>query len=129
MRELKATPGPWKVSRSGRFNDHVYDIRAGNNVAIANTAYWVDSDSFVESRANAYLLSEAPNLYAALEGDERLIKEAQNILRMYLEPGERRIQSPEQAISALLGLLDGPKQREIQGASEAALRKARGEDK
>jgi len=70
---------------------------------------------------------EADNkeLVSALEGQERIIHHAQQLLTMYLEPGDHRIQTPEDAINSLLSLFDGPSQREAQEASTTALAKHR----
>lgn len=70
MSDTKWTPGPWEVRRKERFNDHVYHVFGDGmhvNACIANTAYWLDSDSFSESRANAHLIAAAPELYEALD--------------------------------------------------------------
>ena len=61
------------------------------------------------------------DLVAALEDTNRLIRKAQDILSLYLQPDGDK----DEAIEELLGLLDGPEQREIQNKSFAALAKAK----
>ena len=53
-------------------------------------------------------------LIEALKGLTDLITRTQNYCRMFLEPGEHRIQTERQLISAIIGLMDGLEQREAQ---------------
>lgn len=62
-------------------------------------------------------------LLEALEQSDALIVKAQGILNSYLPPDGI---SADEAISALLGLLDGPEQRAVQAATNEAIAKARG---
>jgi hypothetical protein len=48
-----------------------------------------------------------------------LVEQAQRILREYLPPDSAL--SPEEALSALLGVLDGPQQRAVQSRVREAL--------
>lgn len=50
-------------------------------------------------------------LREAVEAQGQIIEAAQNYMRMYLEPGERRIASERSLMDALLRLYDGPEQR------------------
>ena len=70
------------------------------------------------------LLAAAPDLYDGGEEQTIILRRAQAILTQYLIPDG--IDAPE-AINQLLGLLDGPDQREAQSAWDAAIAKARGE--
>lgn len=58
----------------------------------------------------------------ALVASDALICGVQEILASYLPPDGI---SREEAVNQLLGLLDGPRQREVQGATEAALARLR----
>ncbi len=69
------------------------------------------------------ILKEAPNLLAALEEIESLVVQAQDILRDYLVPDGY---DKATCIDKLLGLLDGPEQREKQRKSQAAITAAKG---
>ena len=60
----------------------------------------------------------------ALTGTLTLIREAQDVLTGYLVPDGY---GADEAVAKLLGLLDGPHQREIEGAASAALRALGGE--
>ena len=135
------TPGPWTTEHNAPF---VWGIYGPDNNWIAQTLPKSDdgsADSPDQVEANARLIAAAPEtaaerdrlreinaeLLAALEGEKVLIERAQNYLRMYLEPGERRIQTDKECVNALLGLLDGPDQRQTRDASNAAIARAKGE--
>ena len=77
-----------------------------------------------QADANARLMSASPDLLKALKAENDLVCEAQNLLAMYLEPGDRRIQSPEDLVNSLLTHFDGPRQRRVQGNAQAAITKA-----
>ncbi len=62
-------------------------------------------------------------LLEALEGDEALISTCQSVLTNYMVPDGI---CADEAIADLISLLDGPQQREIQGASKSAIKAARG---
>lgn len=63
------------------------------------------------------------DLISALKASDDLIKEAQGILEAHLYPDSS--QDADQTVNALLELLDGPKQREVQKNTRAALAEAR----
>ena len=75
----------------------------------------------VEEMDHARLISAAPELAEALQKNQHLVRKAQEILTSYLIPDGR---DKDEAIDALLYLLDGPEQREVQQAARAALAKA-----
>ena len=60
----------------------------------------------------------------ALEKTNGIIIAAQSVLAEYLPPDGM---SQDEAVNMLLGILDGPDQRDAQSACDAALSKARGE--
>jgi hypothetical protein len=57
-------------------------------------------------------------LREALDQLNKLVTSAQDLLRAYLVPGGP---GANKTVHALLGLLDGPRQRAVQGAARAAL--------
>ena len=64
------------------------------------------------------ILDSHARLVSALRADERLIRQAQDILCEYLIPNGL---TESDCINGLLGLLDGPQQREAKRLSNAAL--------
>lgn len=64
----------------------------------------------------------AVELRAALADLNALVTKAQNILSAYLQPDG----DTDEAVNSLLYLLDGPEQRQIQGAARDALAKTDG---
>lgn len=74
--------------------------------------------------ANCHLIAAAPDLHEALIAKNDLQEKATQALRNYL-PGDGLCL--EATIEILLGIFDGPEQREADSKSDAALAKARGE--
>lgn len=70
---------------------------------------------------NSKLTARLATLEAAARTLNSLVAEAQNLCRMYLEPGECRVQTKEQLADSIIGLLNGPFQRKAQGLLRAAL--------
>ncbi len=70
---------------------------------------------------NAGLREDNARLREALESGTDILNGCQKILTMYLEPGDTRIQTERQAVTALLDLIDGPKWRAMAKLSNAAL--------
>ena len=64
------------------------------------------------------LEAERRILREALDQLNKLVTSAQDLLRAYLVPDGP---DAEQTVYELLGLLDGPRQREVQGMARAAL--------
>jgi hypothetical protein len=144
MTQLKATPGPWEFAEYTKPDGS--PIKTVEDVAEATShsalkgglaELWggsavVDGEEVTvfytgngpTSQANAHLIAAAPDLYEANTKQAVLIRKAQDILSSYLPPDGI---SGAEAINQLLGLLDGPEQREIEGFRNAALAKARGE--
>lgn len=60
------------------------------------------------------LAKRIAELEEAGEGLEALIKTAQGFCSAYLEPGDRLIQSERQFSNRIIGLFDGPIQRDLQ---------------
>ena len=77
-----------------------------------------------QARANARLISAAPDMYEAGLALNGIVEHAQDILTEYLKPFGM---AKDEAINQLLSLLDGPDQRAAQNAMRAALLKAKGE--
>ena len=79
-----------------------------------------------ECEANAKRIALTWNchdeLVEALVSMNKLVCHAQEILQIYLVPGDTRIQSDNEAVSELLGLLDGIEQRETQSNAKEAIR-------
>lgn len=119
------TPGPWGASPplEGRCQWNItaageYDPSKGAKRRIGFVGNTSSMSIHPEVEANAHLIAAAPALLEALEGEERLIQTCQRFLEDYLIPNGL---SAEDTISNLIAALDGPEQREIQGASKAAL--------
>lgn len=120
------TPGPWSL-----ISDEVWSTTPTrfNSMTVGTPRLAIvdrhnDAEGGFPWEANAKLISAAPDLLAAMEASNGLIEKAQDILTSYLIPDGR---SKDEAINALLGLLDGPEQRETQDLARAAISKARGE--
>jgi len=64
----------------------------------------------------ANLEAERDKLREAGNGLNELIKQAQKLTTMFLEPGEKRISTERELVSALIGHFDGPEQRAAQKA-------------
>ena len=75
--------------------------------------------------AAAASLRAVPRVVEALNGTLKLLREAQDVLVGYLVPDGY---DADKAVSALLELLDGPHQREIEGNARAALRRLAGQE-
>ena len=90
---------------------HVFDSH-GNEIA-------TNVDGF-----QANLIAAAPDLLEGGNDQTAILRMAQKILTRYLMPDG--IDAP-QAITELLGLLDGPVQRSAQAKWDAAIKKAKGE--
>ena len=73
--------------------------------------------------ADARLIAAAPDLLEGGTEQTAILRAAQEILTRYLVPDG--IDAP-QAITELLGLLDGPTQRSAQTKWDAAVKKAKG---
>ena len=71
--------------------------------------------------AAGYPVEALPQMREALKASDALIKEAQGLLEAHLYPDSS--QDADETIDHLLGLLDGPKQREVQRNTRAALAK------
>ena len=129
MSETKWTPGPWVVVSHGSIAEYLGPrvCRNGNISADIKLCgnRWVEGawKDDAEAHANMHLIAAAPDLYAALGKCDALIKSAQAVLAEHLPPDGM---SAAEAINMLLGILDGPDQREAQSAADSALRKARG---
>lgn len=113
---MKRTPGPWKAEPGY--------VGAKHRVFVTHPTQdgflpWSDADAeFIVCACNAH-----EDLVEAVQETNRLIRKAQDILCDYLIPDG----DADTAISALLELLDGPEQREIQKKAQAAVAKAKGE--
>lgn len=81
------------------------------------------SNAAIKAITEQQIRDAAPDLLEALEADDALIKKAQEILSLYLQPDGL---SADEAINKLLSLLDGPEQRMAKNKSSAAIAKARG---
>lgn len=74
MSESKFTPGPWFVEQSEKTPIYVSPVGRHENISICNvltmdeddseSGDWINGD---ETKANAYLIAAAPDLYKALE--------------------------------------------------------------
>jgi hypothetical protein len=69
--------------------------------------------------------SAIQDLYFALDSSDALIRKAQEILAVYIVPDAGI--TDHDVVSQLLGLLDGPEQREVKSKTIQALVKVRGE--
>ena len=127
MSESKHTSAPWTVEYGNDTGPNDGYFVEFYEVGPALIRY-IDTDK-EEMKANAHLIAAAPELLEALELINKLVCDAQEILQIYLVPGDTRIQSEEQAINGLLGLFDGEQQRIAQGKTKAAIAKAKGESK
>jgi hypothetical protein len=135
----KHTPGPWVATCSdvvgerpiGDSGLRFWNVEESDgpkyrgNVASVFSAEHIGGITIAERNANARLIAAAPDLLEALEGTLGLLRQAQDILTAYLHPDSAR--DGDEAVSALLGLLDGPEQRAIETPARAAIAKAKGE--
>jgi hypothetical protein len=117
------TPGPWVIGYGGQEgDDHAVITSPHSSRAICN----IEPRDYIQ--ANARFIVTACNchdeLVAALEKTNQLIRKAQDVLSLYLQPDGDK----DEAIDALLYLLDGPEQREIQKKSFEALAKAKAKE-
>jgi len=86
-----------------------------------DTAIFCGKDKIAECiNVAAPIITAAPELKSAGEKLDGLIVKAQTLLTDYLT----ETRTKEDAISLLLGLLDGPEQREAQNAWKEAINKA-----
>ncbi len=130
--ETKWTPGPWAMEtvrtscgtchRIGPFPRPDYASKQEGWACVYDD--YPPGTGSPDLLANAHLIAAAPDLYDGGEEQTIILRRAQAILTQYLIPDG--IDAPE-AINQLLGLLDGPDQREAQSAWDAAIAKARGE--
>lgn len=67
------------------------------------------------------LIAAAPSLLASAQAQDSLIADAQLILSRFLQPDQL---TADAALPELLGLLDGPRQREVQAQSLSAILQA-----
>lgn len=100
-------------------SDLVERLRAVDHMSV--------EDCFLQSPLFAYAADEIERLRArvakleeALIAENDLITDCQTVLTRYLEGLPRGI-TKDAAVSALLGLLDGPQQREAQSRAREAL--------
>lgn len=118
----KYTPGPWKIASNGKNaatfriwrNDPVQELE-GANAGYACIA------PHVHGGTNARLIAAAPELLEALRKQSLIIARAQTILADWIVPDSKI--SDHEALNALLGLLDGPEQREACHLMIAAIKK------
>jgi len=81
MSESKFTPGPWFVEQSEKTPIYVSPVGRQENISICNvlvmdedyseSGAWINGD---QTKANAKLISAAPELLAALERCELLLR-------------------------------------------------------
>lgn len=110
-------PGPWEYDNDGRvFHRREPLLR------------YILANMESGDEANWRLVSASPNLLEAGTAQTKIIRQAQSILNRYLQ-GQPSGLGRDQAIDALLGLLDGPDQRSAQDAWDDAVSKATGEGK
>lgn len=122
----KFTSGPWTVGRDGYNACMVYGPHEGVCQVFGmplNTSLADVSAEWDDGLANARLISSAPDMYEAGQKMMALVEHAQAILTEYLTPNGM---SQADAMNMMLRLLDGPYQREAQGAMRAALSRAEG---
>ena len=118
---LKFSKGPWKV---GPVDDTRVEDAKGNEVAQIDGDY-NKPETWHIMEANARLISAAPQLLEGGIAQTAIIHRAQSILTQYLQ-GQPRGLNRDQAIDALLGLLDGQEQREAQEKWDTAIKKVSG---
>lgn len=110
---------PWRV---GPVDDTRVEDAKGNEVALIDGDY-NDPDTWHIMESNARLISASPELLVAGIAQTSILHRAQAIMTNYLQ-GPPKGLNAEQAINNILGLLDGPDQREAQMKWDLALKKS-----
>ena len=99
MKEMKHTPGPWRIGTAPPNGEQAIGTIRGMMVAVATTGVGMEN----ETLANARLIAEAPEMLQALrsiaaittcadQDQDAMCAEIQGICRIALaalEPGER----------------------------------------
>jgi len=85
-------------------------LKADVNKQLLEVAYAFDSVLARAEKAEA----DRDRLRDAGDGLNELIKQAQKLIVMFLEPGKKRISTEKELVSALIRHFDGPEQREAQ---------------
>jgi hypothetical protein len=115
MTSKKWTPGPWQTNGS-----HIY---APDRAIIAQVHNPGSKATDYPLVANRDLMAAAPELYEGGDALNELVEATQRNVTAMLT-GEI---SDDEFVSVIIGLLDGPEQREAQHKLRAALAKARNE--
>ena len=110
---------PWSV---GPVDDTRVEDSEGNEVAQIDGDY-NDPDTWHIMESNARLISASPELLMAGIAQTSILHRAQAIMTNYLQGPPKGI-NRDQAIDAILGLLDGPDQREAQMKWDDAIKKS-----
>ena len=113
------TPGPWATDLKLYGGQYNVGPVTQPNMTVARV-----NGRDGEQEANARLIAEAPAMLEALKDLNGFIRQCQDTLCDYLHPESK--QDADETVSLLLELLDGARQREVQGNARAILARIEG---